>query len=201
MAYSDLLADVRLELNRDDFTDAEIVSFIRRAEARFNRILRVPAMEKSVTLVIASEIGALPNDFLDARSLYDANRVALRGMDPASFIEYSGNIPSYSLTAGVVRIAPAPTAATNYTLLYFSKIPALSTTVTTNWLLDSHPDAYLYATCLAASSRIADDGALAKWKQALDEALLEIEAAGSRNRFGGRIAMASPTQQLASVRA
>jgi len=68
-------------------------------------------------------------------------------------------------------------------ITYFQKIPALTSTNTTNWLLDKYPDIYLYGTLCTAQAYLRDDERLAVWKGAWDEALGELERAGIKARL------------------
>ncbi len=60
-------------------------------------------------------------------------------------------------------------------LLYYTKIPALSDSATTNWLLTAHPDLYLFASLVEASMFGVNDERAALWKGRRDEAVEEIE--------------------------
>jgi hypothetical protein len=46
-------------------------------------------------------------------------------------------------------------------MLYSQKVPALSDSATTNWLLTSHPDAYLFGT-LTMSATLTEREATAR---------------------------------------
>jgi hypothetical protein len=67
--YSGLVASVQSWLNRSDLT-AKVPDFIALLEARLNRELRVPDMERMTTLVLTDGAVDLPTDFLEARHLY-----------------------------------------------------------------------------------------------------------------------------------
>src|SRR3546814_2972155 len=64
--YSDLVTAVGDFLNNTTLT-ASVPTFIRLAEARFNRILRTPQMETRVTATATSEFTTLPTDFRGMR--------------------------------------------------------------------------------------------------------------------------------------
>ena len=68
--YSELQTEIASWLDRSDLT-AQIPTFIKLAEARINRTLRVRAMETVVqhTMVGLSKRIALPSDYLQMRGL------------------------------------------------------------------------------------------------------------------------------------
>jgi hypothetical protein len=69
---------------------------------------------------------------------------------------------------------------------YFKTIPSLSDAVPSNWLLEDHPDVYLYGTLVEASLYLMDDERLPGWSQALEEAVQEIKEADKVARYPSR---------------
>lgn len=196
----DLVVEVKAELNRTDITDTEVKSAIQRAEARMNRILRVPAMETIVTIEVIDGVGALPSDFMMLRGLYDADKQSIPAVDPLAMFEaHPGAHKVHSIVGGQLRIGP--TSTENVTAIYYAKIPALNVNQQTNWLLDAHADIYFYAVLLALESRIGNDDRLGLWKGAWDEALTELIDAGRRDRFGGPLQQRSIMTQVRGARA
>ena len=196
----DLVIGVKAELNRTDITDTEVKSAIQRAEARMNRILRVPAMETITGIDITDGVGALPSDWLMLRGLYDADKQIIPAVDPLAMFEaQTGAHKVHSIVGGQLRVGPVSTEAV--TAIYYAKIPALNVNQQTNWLLDSHADVYFYAVLLALESRIGNDDRLGLWKGAWDEALAELKDAGRRDRFGGPLQQRSIMTQVRGARA
>ena len=74
---------------------------------------------------------------------------------------------------------PAPTADVDLLLTYYAKIPALSDTITTNWLLTKSPDLYLYSALLEATPYLKNDERLQVWatarQQVMDAMRMESE--------------------------
>jgi len=193
-SWSGLREAVAAWLDRDDLND-RIPDFIRLAEARFRREIVRTEQETIVSLP-----GTLPSDFDSARAVYltDAPTIALTQISPAELRgRYSGpgtGPPQvYAISAGQIIVGPPPNAAYAATLLYNRKIPALGSSVQTNWLLDDHPDLYLFGTLLHAEFFGWNDDRLPLIKSAVDEAIIEINDAGNRRRYGGGpIAARSP---------
>jgi hypothetical protein len=131
--YSGLTAKLETWLDRDDL-DADVDTFIQLTEARLNRLLEDPDMEVSTTLT--GDGASLPADFGSMVSIGTADGYPLAQMGNE---EYSAIRPCRAFRA-ITRSAPArfttcPGSA-NPTLIYRRKIPALTSTNTTNWLLD-----------------------------------------------------------------
>jgi len=187
--YSELKASVANWLDRDDLT-TEIVDFIALAEARFNRELRTPDMEARATASTSGEYLALPDGFLGMRSIY------LSG-SPQTPLDYfaphllrmthssgeTGQPTSYTIADDQLIFAPIPSTAQTVEILYYGKIPALSDSNTTNWLLTAHPDLYL-SGALAAAAAFIDDPRMALWKATSDEAIVFINESGEKRRRG-----------------
>jgi len=89
------------------------------AESLFNRELRCPEMERTVTFSVTAEDATLPADFLAMRSIYieAVPDLPLRGMSPAALKqEFSGSVgtpQAYALVAGGIRMAPPPADTTS----------------------------------------------------------------------------------------
>src|SRR5574343_38100 len=138
---SELNTAVANWLSRSDLT-SRIPEFIALFEAKFNRDMRVPSQE---------------SEFYSS------------GTGVPRFVSVSGHTTADGTMA--FRFAPPPDGTYTATIVYYAKLPALnSTTQTTNWLLTSHPDAYLYGSLLEASIFIGDDPRIPMWKAAYDMA-------------------------------
>jgi hypothetical protein len=89
--------------------------------------------------------------------------------------------PSYYTIVGT-QIEVIATPDTGYTgeLTYYAKIPALSDSNTSNWLLAYAPDLYLYGALLEAAPYLKDDERLPVWSQMYVNSLGDIEVADQR---------------------
>ena len=182
-----VLAD---ELNRDDLT-TKFARFIVLAEAHFNRHLRSPEMEHSITLTASTADTPLPSDFLSMRSIYvnGTPRSPLKSMAPAAIIrefsDIAGTPLAFALVSGNLRIAPTPSAPVLLSMDYYSRIVPLSDAAPSNWLLFQHPDLYLYRTLFHAEANLGNEAAASGYKGFSDEILAEINRVSNSNRFGG----------------
>ena len=74
----------------------------------------------------------------------------------------------------------------DYTLeiIYYQKIPALSAN-TTNWLLDEHPDAYLYGTLMHSAPYLQADERVGIWAGKYQQIIEQIKTSDEKAKFSG----------------
>ncbi len=186
--FSGLKAAVADYLNRDDLTSV-IPGFIALAEAKFNRKLRARQMIKRATATIDSQYFAYPADWLEAREFIlstnpithlkfvtesEANELR------ASTIVSNGKPAYYTIVGSQIEVIGTPDTSYSGILSYYAKIPALSDSNTSNWLLAYAPDLYLYGALLEASPYLKDDERLAIWGQMYADSKADIELADQR---------------------
>lgn len=187
--YSTLISTVSDWLDRDDL-DAKIPTFILMAEAMFNRELRTPDMETSALLTATSETTSFPSDYLAMRAIYVEGSPdrPLRGLAPTAIRqEYdgsTGNPVAYTLVDGGLVLVPPPSDTVTIHLDYFGRIEGLTDASTSNWLLEKHPDAYLYATLFYAEAHLDNPTRAGQWKALLDQTMASINKAARGDRFG-----------------
>lgn len=184
--FAELKTSVAAWLNRSDLT-SQIPEFIAFAERRFNRIIVVPEREAVATATMSGERLALPSDFWSLRSLFiDADpRIALQQVSPSTLrsqyaVQITGKPQVFAIMDEQFYFGPSPDDDYTVEIDYYTTIPALSDSQTTNWLLTKHPDIYLYGTLLQAEAFLWNDDRLDVWKTALDEAIAELMESGKR---------------------
>lgn len=160
-------------------TEAVAADCIALAEAMFNRTLRVRQMEATATaLAITSGVAALPSGFLAVRSFRltsePYNRIEFLPIDQIEALDPTNtDKPFYYDRVGDELILYPPTTATAR-LRYRKTLTPLSDAAPANWLLTSHPDAYLFGSLLHADLRDVDSERIALWTQGLSTALDQI---------------------------
>jgi hypothetical protein len=190
--YSDLKASVADWLNRADLT-AVIPDFIALSEARFNREMRVAQMVKVATATVSDGYFAVPADHLQTISLRLTAPNNFHGMCEFVSIQRLNELNGdpnltntsryYSIVDGNFRLAPQPNGETTLELTYYGKIPALSDSNTTNWLLTKSPDLYLYASLMQAAPYLKDDERVALWATAMGQAMEAMQLEAERAQF------------------
>lgn len=186
--YSTLVTSIAAVLHRSDLNN-DIPGFVDLCEADMNRRLKVGDSEASTTLTLPTTGSvALPTGFTKMRRLrlydgsvyYDLTEAALA---PS---EYDGVTQGRPLVVSIVgsNIVSRPLPTQSYTLYidYYAKFTALSGT-STNWILTSHPDAYLYGSLLHSAPFLGQDLRIQTWNQAYEKAIRGINRADFEKRF------------------
>ncbi len=196
--YAELKLAVANWLGRDDIADARYSEFVAMFEAVANRVLRVRQMETATTLSVTAGSATLPTDYLNWRRVVWAgteNRV-LEYVSPeffqTSYAFDTAQDPTLFTIQGETLSINSSTVA-SLTFLYFQKIPALSDSAPTNWLLTAYPDLYLYGSLVEAEMFTVNDERALSWKSRRDELLEEIRQLSNRSRGAGRIRLVGPT--------
>ena len=70
-------------------------------------------------------------------------------------------------------------------LLYYQKIPALSASNTTNWLLTAHPDVYLYGALMQSAPYLDDDQRMQVWSTLYGNAVQAVNQESEKARYSG----------------
>ena len=191
--YTELQSTIADFLNRDDLT-AVIPTFITLAEAEFNRRLRHWRMENRATAEVDSQYSAIPADFLEPIRLHleTSNYRTLELMSQADMqsmrmrnSDTSGEPAYYALTQGEIELYPTPDATYDLEMNYYARIPALSGSNATNWLLTYFPDAYLYGALAHSAPYLGEDARMATWAALLQSAIDGIIREGEQAKFGG----------------
>ena len=191
--YAELKTSIGDWLNRSDLTNA-IPDFISLAEAQVERTLRTRQMIVRANASFDAQYGAVPADFLETKSL---KLTSTNPQTPLEFLsidaldnkasEYtgSGKPRFFGVVGGQFRLVPTPDS--NYTteLTYYAKLTKLSNSVTTNWLLASSPDIYLYGALLQAAPYLQDDARIQVWSSLYDRAMSELQTADDRGASSG----------------
>ena len=182
--YAGLQASVADFLNRADLAGA-VPDFIALAEAQMARKLRCRRMVGRATATVASEYEALPGDFAAPISMWLDSGRPLDCVAPDAMAqlkwgwgETAGTPSAYAVVGGEFEFGPVPDGPYTATLTYYARAPALSDAAPGNWLLTSHPDAYLYGALCQSAPYLQDDERLAVWAPLFEAAIADINAAG-----------------------
>lgn len=184
-------------LHRGDLT-AKIPDFIKLAESRINRKLKIllQELESTLTATIGSRTMAVPTRFGTPIALWLTTylpRQEITYLSPESLPVTTFNSASSYYTVDGSNIAtenPADIAYT-YTLRYLSTFD-LQTTLT-NTVLTDFPDIYIYGTLLASVPYTLDTSNMQLWqglfeqgvKEAIGDTMATKSKANLRTEFGG----------------
>jgi hypothetical protein len=191
--YAELQTATANWLDRTDLT-ARIPEFIELAEANFNRVIRQPDMvDKDDSFSISSRYTTLPTDTLEIiRIVVDLTPViVLEYLTPEEISERrrvmtATGRPYYFTTIGgstnQLEVLPSPDSTYTASIVYYTRIAALSDSATSNWLLAAHPDIYLFGTLVEAEPYLKNDERMPMWTTRLDKALNDLGLQGQRER-------------------
>lgn len=191
--YSDLKTAVANYLARTDLTD-QIPDFIRFAEIRLRRDLRIRQMLKTVTTSTTGGDNTveLPADFLEIRDfIVQTNPVQpLDYMSPSLFSRNSRRTESgkpidYTIMATDFMLAPIPDTAYTLEMIYYAAPTFLSTSNTTNVFINNAPDALLYGSLLEAEPYIMNDARLQTWSSMYGRAIEALRTSDERSQYSG----------------
>jgi hypothetical protein len=191
--YAELQTAVKNWSKRTDL-DSIIPDFIRLAELRVNRNLRIRKMETRVTsdTVASQEYYGLPTNFLQMRGfklntspLTDLDYLTPEMMDRTWAGSLTGQPKAYTIVGDEVRLGPKPDAVYTMEMLYYQGPTSLSDSNTSNFMLTANPDALVYAALIELNSYSANDTAIIKYTQLFNEAINAIQTEDDRDRSSG----------------
>lgn len=193
--YASLLVDAGEYSGRNDVAHL-FPRFVGMGELKLNRFLRVADMEAVNTVTITNGAGPLPPDFLEAREVKNLNGLPIRAVSLQQLTEsYAGRsgVPTgYAIVGSTINVRPLGDG--DLTITYYGKIPALTRSNPTNWLLEKAPDAYLYALVeeIAIWESNADKAGAAL--QLKLQALSGLKIGDERSRWGNaQVVVGGPT--------
>ena len=186
--YDELKVSLKNWLDRDDL-DPFLGDFIKLAEGRFNRQLRLRSMERmeKTNTVGGQSNYSLPTDYLQGREfrLNINPAVSLQYITPEIYDAWHlGNgIPKfYTIVADELRLGPVPSEEKEMEMLFYARVPSLGTTRPTNWILLNAPDIYLYGSLLEAEAFLQNDPRIQLWKQGFDMAVIDLQLQDDKDR-------------------
>jgi hypothetical protein len=192
--YSELNTAVANWLDRDDLTD-RIPEFITLCEARFNRSLRIRAMETldtTVSTVAGTSTVALPTGYVQMRdiSLITSPITQLQYLTPEIMNRINagsrtGKPETYTIIANNILFGPTPDAVYNISMLYYKTFDALTALAPTNWVITNAPDVYLYGSLLEAEPFLMNDQRVQLWATALTQSINTLQEQDNKDRHSG----------------
>ena len=192
--YTELKASIADFLNRDDLTSV-IPDFIALAESQINRDIRHWKMEarSSGQQSGGDEYMQIPSDWVETIRLHltgtGTSVVNLVSRDTMADKrqaneDASGTPRMYTHADGQFQLYPTPSTDTDFELLYYQKLPSLSSN-SDNWLLLEAHDVYLYGALLHSAPYLAEDQRVAVWAQMYGASIQRLNEASDNARYSG----------------
>ena len=194
--FAELKTSVAAWLNRDDLTSV-IPDFISLAEVMMEQGasgtpgLRIRDLVKRSQATLDEEYEDVPTDFLEMTRLsiqvsgkwYTLDYLSQTQLIDTHGAASAGTPQAYTVEGKKLHFLPSPSASFTIEMVYFSTIPRLSTSQTTNDVLTNFPNLYLYATLLQASPYLGDDPRIGTWADLYQAAVSGINTSEERALF------------------
>jgi len=189
--YTELKNTIADYLARDDLT-TQIPDFVRLAEARLARDLRLRQMLKVATATTTADDStvSLPADFLAMKDLHlDTNPVrVLQFQNTSNFFRNARTkdkgVPTmYTLLGSEFQFAPYPDTAYTLRMVYYYKPDVLSDSNPSNLFLATCPDLLLYGALAEAEPYLMNDERLATWASLYDRGLASLRASDDDSEY------------------
>lgn len=186
--FSDFKAQILDWINREDFTDALVTSFIRMGEQKLNQELRVSRMIQTAVNTVTQRCAAVPDDWLAFDLVLLASGNVPGGWRP---IRYKARdeffkLPDkwaarhYTIEGRTIFFGGPPDAieGTQFQIYYFQEVPVFSDTVD-SWIYTKYPSLYLSAALMHAYMHAVGE----EQQAALAKQLTEDEITKLNNEF------------------
>ena len=190
--YTTLQATIANYLARGDLTDS-IPEFIRLAENRLSRDLRIRQMLQIATTTIDSTDGTveIPADFLAMKDIHISSSNPIQTVtfqSPSNFFRNtrastSGLPAFYTALGSEFRFSPIGAATDTLQMLYYVSPPHMSSTVSSNLWLANTPDLLLYAALGEAEPFLMNDERLATWSAMYDRGVNALTKSDDEGEF------------------
>lgn len=186
-------------MHRTDLAST-VDDFIDLFESSFNSEVRVRQMERTTSVSSTSGYLVHPAQWLQWKQLKlskDGGYVNLEPISEEAQVtnygrEAAGTPRFYKTIGDKTYLYPTPESVATVATTYYEGLTSISTSQTSNWLLDKYPGAYLFGALSEAAPYVIDDARVPLWKQKLVETLNKIRAESSRAEHGNQVLRVRP---------
>ena len=178
--YAELQTAIGDWLNRADL-DQKIPDFIRLAESTLNDVLRSADMvTQSTGVTITSGRATLPADALEIvyAQVASTEDEPLEQITPQQLTMLrrtrtrdAANPRFFAIIGRDIVVTPTPSSG-SLDIDFYQRIPALTDSNTTNWLLEDAPHMYLYTSLLHATPFLMDDARYAVFNSTVSQQVM-----------------------------
>tara|TARA_R110000850_G_scaffold127421_5_gene246469 strand:+ start:593 stop:1240 length:648 start_codon:yes stop_codon:yes gene_type:complete len=200
----DLRGRLRAWSNRKDLPDELLSDFINIAQARLNRLLRIPPLEADAILTPSAKGSVrVPRDFLEMIAAWytdaQGRRVSLDRKDIAYTQELSsgGNSsPQFFARQGFdLQLSPVPLDVTSNSveLYYYASIQPLIENTDVNWFTEDAPEVLLYGALAELSLYLRDEIGAGQWEAKFQNHSREIQNIEDTAMWSGGTLAINPT--------
>lgn len=199
MNYLEMKTEFSALLNRRDVTQAQKDAWLRQGIERAQRVLRIPAMEKSVVFTVPADYDGLtiPSDYLELIDIKVTLRtgrkkkLVRRSLDEVECAAMCPGEPEcFAREGGKWVLGPTPTTGTILRINYFGEFDGLVDDTDENILSIICPTLALYAGLTYAGKPINDKRAGA-WEEAYETTLAELTEQAADDELSGGAEMSA----------
>lgn len=188
MNYAAIKAQLRGLINRSDMTDELAANFIRLAQVRLERVLRVSFMQRFVSFSIPRDDGVfrVPADYLELIEIFSDNG-ELDRVDLGRWLKLPAQpgIPQSFIQSGHdFRLRPYPAQTDVLYLRYYGCEPQLDNDADTNHWSYAATDALLYGAAEYAADHFEDER-LPRFAERFTTAIDELRDQQLQEDFSG----------------
>lgn len=189
-AIADFTAVIAAWLNREDYSEALITTWVRMGEERLNLELRIKDQIQIDTATITQRRVLLPTDWLQVdylRPLYTSGMFRYTPRDDFYSRTDAQSVGYYTITGNYIQFGGEPdaTEGKSVEMAYYGNVPTLGNETT--WLLSLYPSLITWATLINGEAyginseqALTWEGAIAAKIKTLNDAHLISKASGSR---------------------
>lgn len=188
-AYADRKSDPEINENLD--------LFLRMGEARLSRLLKVrKASVRANIITNGTEFYSLPPDYAGMRNIQilpndPTKRILIFDyLNPAQLLvkeqedRPDNQLGFYTIIADQIKLSIKPSGST-LEILYYQRIPPLTSEAPNNWVSDDHPDMYLSLLMFEIEIFTKNYEVADGWETRLDKALDELIVTDITERWAG----------------
>lgn len=187
MNYGSLQSNVQSALGRSD-----VPSYVYDlTTSGINRDLRLLEMQCVATLYASDEEVDLPDNFLEAESVYidsggtRSPLIPISEQSQANRHDSSGKPYYYAIHRETMSLMPIPDQSYEIELRYYERLATLSADSDTNAVLTNYPGLYLYAALTHAAVWAQDDEGSQRYNAAFLAEKNLVESKDRKRRMSG----------------
>ena len=193
--YQSLIDNVQDYLNRDDLTSV-VPTWMGIVETELSRRLRDRRMISRATATLDNQYIKPPSTLVALRN------IQLNTDPPATLTQITPDVMDdkrassnafgrpafYSHLGQQIEVYPSPDTGHTLEIAYYRTIPAITADAgqTTNWLIEYHPDAYLYGCLKQAGPYLGDQSITTTFNTYFEQAVQQIIQHDTDTKFSGR---------------
>lgn len=149
--FLDLRTAVIEQIGNADIADV-FPRLVKMAEADFNRRLRCREQITELSITVADGIAPVPDDMAEPIGLFTTSGRELAQTARSGYERLGSKDGFWSMDGSNIMAQDA-----DYAVIYYAKVPTITGSMTdSNWLLQKHPELYLYAVSEKAAKHMSN---------------------------------------------